>query len=219
MIILTSLNELIFPTRCISCGELDLSLCGPCRKSWNLNLYRTVVSHGVDCFLPVTSSLIYSPVVQKVLLAAKESDIKKADSLVSQAITHSIKNVLKENSIDCLIPIPSRKGAARKRGRQFIQEMTTPASIEIGIPIISPISHSRAVRDQTGLHIEQRWNNLHRAFVVERGEGELRSALLVDDLVTTGATLLEAARALRYAGIKVIGAVTAAVAQPVRLRD
>ncbi|MEY4973083.1 MAG: Phosphoribosyl transferase domain, partial [Actinomycetota bacterium] len=42
------------------------------------------------------------------------------------------------------------------------------------------------------------------------------SVVLIDDLVTTGATLSEAARALRYAGITVIGAVTAALASPLR---
>ena len=95
--------------------------------------------------------------------------------------------------------------------------MTLPISLETGIPIATPIAHQRKVRDQTGLHLEQRWNNLHGAFVVERSDRPFNSALLVDDLVTTGATLLEAARALSYAGIEVIGAVTAAVAQPVRL--
>jgi len=56
------------------------------------------------------------------------------------------------------------------------------------------------------------------AFVLIPGRAEPIRArlLLIDDLVTTGATLLEAARALRYAGFEVKGAVTAAVAQPLR---
>ena len=165
----------------------------------------------------MTSSVLYSPTAQKVILAAKESHLKIADELVSEAIRHAIKRVLQESWVDVLIPIPSRKSAARKRGRQFIYEVTLPISLETGIPIATPIAHQRKVRDQTGLHLEQRWNNLHGAFVVERSDRPFNSALLVDDLVTTGATLLEAARALSYAGIEVIGAVTAAVAQPVRL--
>jgi predicted amidophosphoribosyltransferase len=73
------------------------------------------------------------------------------------------------------------------------------------------------VRDQSGLHHTQRWNNLDGAFVVKESQQFLGKALLVDDLVTTGATLIEAARALNHAGIEVIGAVTAAIAQPLRL--
>ena len=72
------------------------------------------------------------------------------------------------------------------------------------------------MRDQSGLHLEERWNNLEQAFVVEREHGLGGRVLLIDDLVTTGATLCEAARALRYAGIEVVGAVTAALAQPLR---
>jgi len=119
-------------------------------------------------------------------------------------------------SVDVLIPIPSRKSAARKRGRQFISEITLPAAREFSIPIAEPLTHSRKVRDQSGLHIEERWNNLAGAFVVEKDDGLRGSAVLVDDLVTTGATLAEAARALRYAGIQVIAAVTASLAQPLR---
>lgn len=219
MHIFTELNEILFPSRCISCRALGLSLCTQCRRRWNPHLYRTVISHGALNTLSVTSSVLYSPIAQKVLLAAKESAIKMADELVSEAITHAIRNVLQYQRVEVLIPIPSRKSAARKRGRQFIFEMTQPAAREMELAIASPISYLRSVRDQTGLHIAQRWNNLHGAFVVERSEGQGQRALLVDDLVTTGATLLEAARAARYAGFTVIGAVTAAVAQPVRLRE
>ncbi|CAN2215086.1 Phosphoribosyltransferase domain [Candidatus Nanopelagicaceae bacterium] len=94
--------------------------------------------------------------------------------------------------------------------------MTKPASAKLGIPIQSPLFHGRRVRDQSGLDVQGRRNNLEGAFVVEKIDGLHGNAVLVDDLVTTGATLNEAARALRYAGIQVIGAVTAALAQPLR---
>lgn len=129
---------------------------------------------------------------------------------------HSLQKFRSTTSIDFLIPIPSRRSAARLRGRQFIADIAAASSKTFDIPIAYPLTHRRSVRDQSGLHLEERWNNLEGAFVVV-GEQELPGGvLLIDDLVTTGATLCEAARALRYAGIKVIGAVTAAVAQPLR---
>jgi predicted amidophosphoribosyltransferase len=210
--IFRTLNELLFPERCISCGALGLSICSECRRKWNLHRYNTFVGKTRDDHIQVTSSVIYSSIAQKILLSAKESHIKRADQLVSEAIRHSTTNILKTDWIDVLVPIPSRPRAVRERGRQFIYEITEPISMEFNIPISPILRHSRAVRDQSGLHHNERWNNLKGAFVVDAKQIPGQKALLVDDLVTTGATLYEAARALRYAGIEVIGAVTAAVA-------
>ncbi len=216
MNILQSLNELIFPSRCISCAELGRSLCSQCRSQWNPHIYITNVGQGHPQSLTVVSSVLYSPIAQKVILGAKESHLKRADLLVSEAISHSLQYLLREQWVDYLIPIPSRRSATRKRGREFLAEITQPVSSEFSIPIARPLRHARKVRDQSGLDFENRWNNLDGAFVVEREHGLRGSAVLVDDLVTTGATLCEAARALRYAGIQVIGAVTAALSQPLR---
>lgn len=166
--------------------------------------------------LSIYSSVEYSDVASKVILAAKESHVKIADHLVTEAISFSMQHWLRNEWIDTLIPIPSRKSVARTRGRQFIEEIATAASQESGHRVASILTHSRAVRDQSGLGAEQRWNNLDGSMVVKGSPIGLGKVLLVDDLVTTGATLSEAARALRYAGIEVIGAVTAAIAQPVR---
>jgi predicted amidophosphoribosyltransferase len=155
-------------------------------------------------------------VAQKIILAAKESHIKKADELVSSAIAHSVERVLRHQSVDFLIPIPSRHGAVRKRGRQFITEVSRESAESFRLPVIEILGHTRAVRDQSGLHLQERRNNLEGAFVVTSKQQGGGKALLIDDLVTTGATLAEAARAARYAGIGVIGAVTAAIAQPLR---
>jgi predicted amidophosphoribosyltransferase len=152
-------------------------------------------------------------------LAAKESQIKRADELVSAAIAHSVRTVLRDHRCDFLVPVPSRPSAVRKRGRNFISEVSIEASQIFQLPISDLLRHARAVRDQSGLDLHQRRNNLEGALVVtgkQRADGK---ALLIDDLVTTGATLSEAARALRYAGIEVIGAVTASLAQPLRYRD
>lgn len=211
-----NLNELIFPSRCLACGALGLSLCTTCRREWNPHIYISRIGRDAETELTVISSVTYSSVAQKIILGAKESHIKECDRLVSEAVTHSLQKFLSTTSIDFLIPIPSRKSAARLRGRQFISEITAASSKTFDIPIANPLTHRRPVRDQSGLHLEERWNNLEGAFVV-KGEQELPGGvLLIDDLVTTGATLCEAARALRYAGIKVIGAVTAALAQPLR---
>lgn len=166
--------------------------------------------------LKVISSVMYSPVAQRIILGAKESHLKQCDQLLSVALTHSLGKFLSQSSADFLIPIPSRKSAVRLRGRQFIAEIAEEGSRKFGIPIANPLLHRRTVRDQSRLHLEDRWNNLEGAFVVEREHGLRGRVLLIDDLVTTGATLCEAARALRYAGIEVVGAVTAALAQPLR---
>ena len=209
-----SLNQLIFPSRCISCKRLGDSLCFICKSGWSPYLFRSKFSGNPG--LIVYSSIQYSDIAARVILAAKESHIKSADLLVANALGHSLHEWLKNEWVDTLIPIPSRRSAARKRGRQFVEEIAQIVSKEFGIAVVSPIQHSRLVRDQSGLDHEHRRNNLEGAFVVRGNPEGLGRALLVDDLVTTGATLNEAARALRYAGIEVVGAVTAAIAQTVR---
>ena len=208
------LNELIFPGRCISCKRLGDSLCFHCKSSWTPQTFFTTIPSKPK--LLVVSTISYSDIAARIILAAKESHLKSADRLVAAAISHSLSHWLKSEWIDTLIPIPSRKVAVRKRGRQFIEEVAKIAATPIGIAVASPLHHARHVRDQSGLKFEQRWNNLDGAFVVKRKPAGLGRVLLVDDLVTTGATLNEAARALRYAGIEVMGAVTAVIAPTVR---
>ena len=76
---------------------------------------------------------------------------------------------------------------------------------------------SRKVKDQSGLHRDERATNLAGAFSLSsQVRGDL---ILIDDVVTTGATLKEAVRAVNSQGFHAVGsvsAVTASVAQPLR---
>jgi predicted amidophosphoribosyltransferase len=212
MAIFQSLNELIFPTRCISCGALDQSLCAVCRDSWKLTPHINFLRINEKKNLKTVSALSYSSIVQRVLLASKESGISRADELIVEALRFSILHFIRHCTIDYIVPIPSRKSATRLRGRDFLEELTTEAASPLGITTISPLSISRRVRDQSGLDHNQRWNNLDGAFVTSSTGLCSGRVLLVDDVVTTGATLLEGAKALTYAGFEVVGAATAAVA-------
>jgi predicted amidophosphoribosyltransferase len=207
-----SLQEIIFPSRCLGCGQLGLEICSLCRKNWHPHIYRQWSQH-LPTF-PIYSAVTYSPIAGKVLLAAKENNLVIADQLIYKALGHSLTFALREIGGDFLIPIPSRRSVARSRGRQFIAALTYQLSAETGLPAYENLEHTRRVRDQSSLDAKSRFHNL---------DGSIKSlnflsgkAIVIDDLVTTGATLQEAVRALRDRGIKVAAAVTACVAEPLR---
>ena len=214
-----SLAELVFPSRCIGCSQFGISICSICRKSWHPHIYHRSIK-VLDKSYPVISAIEYSPIASRVLLRAKEANQVAADQLLVKAITHSLRYFLKNFGFGDLVPIPSRRSATRKRGRDFMQEITELVAENESIKSLQILRHQRAVRDQSQLNSQQRSRNIAGAFSTffnlaeVRDSGNIGPLIIVDDLVTTGATLAEAIRALRTAGFPVLGAVTGAVANP-----
>jgi len=216
-----SLSELIFPSRCIGCSQLGISICSVCRSSWHPHIYyRELLISGNS--YPVISAVPYSPIASKVLLGAKESNLAAADNLLIKAISHSLTFFIKKYGSGDLIGIPSRNSATRKRGRNFMVEITNSVAETNSLVSRDILKHIRSVRDQSQLDLAQRSQNIAGAFAVSTGStkaaeiGNIRPLIIVDDLITSGATLVEAIRALRAAGFPVIGAVTGSVAKPLR---
>jgi hypothetical protein len=106
-----------------------------------------------------------------------------------------------------LVPVPSSRGAVRARGHDPARRIALAAAGELrraGTParVVAVLRQRRAVADQSGLNSRQRLANLAGGLVVAPGGGRLLSGgrvVLVDDLMTTGASLTEAARAVRAA--------------------
>ena len=214
-----SLAELIFPSRCIGCSQLGISICSTCRKSWHSHIYHRTIK-VLDTSYPVISAIEYSPIASRVLMRAKEANQEAADQLLVNALSHSLRYFLKNFGFGDLVPIPSRRSATRKRGRDFMQEITDSVAENESIKSLQILQHQRAVKDQSQLNSQQRSRNIAGAFSTSfnlaevRDSGNIGPLIIVDDLVTTGATLAEAIRALRTAGFPVLGAVTGAVANP-----
>lgn len=207
---LAPLKELLFPVHCFGCRAIGIEVCSKCRKFWNPHFYVQTIEE-----LGIYSAIRYSPVARSILLGAKENSYAIADELMIDALLNCLhrlpSQVLRKAT---LIPIPGSKRAIRKRGRDFIFDLTKEVSLRSGVPMVSGIYIERRLLDQSGLSAVDRKRNISGAFAfdktVQKIDGEI---LLVDDLVTTGATLLEAKRALNKSGFSVNRAITACVAQ------
>jgi len=217
-----SLSEILFPSRCIGCSRLGISICSDCRSQWHPHIYKREVSIFGHSY-PVLSAIQYSPIASRVLLSAKESQIAAADNLIKTGIKHSLQIFLNRYGTGTLISVPSRKSATRKRGRDFLEEITSDLATDMKLAAASPLSHQRKVRDQSQLNTAQRALNVAEAFAVSSQFAALAAQgnntpkiIVIDDLITTGATLSEAIRALSTAGFTVLGAVTSCTAKPLR---
>ena len=210
----TELSHLVFPTRCYGCNSLGISICTDCRREWIPHYYKTHIN-----LLSVHSAIMYTPTASKIILAANENGLQGADDLLIAAIVHVLSKARLDRGYFTLVPVPSSKRSQRRRGRSFIVDLTKAISKHTGIAVNDCLQVSRRVSDQSGLTRIQRSSNMHGAFSVKPGAILRGDAIVIDDVVTTGATLREAARALNSQGFHAFGsvsAVTACVAQPLR---
>lgn len=212
VLIFRGLHDLIFPARCIGCESPQQIVCLQCTFEYRLRDLRTHVGT-----VPVFSSIAYGTKASRLLLAAKEDGIRTADDILVAALQHSFHMAVLSTGIrPALVPIPHSKEASRKRGRDFVAEITRRLSHLEGVPMRQVIRHHRKVADQSTLGANLRFGNVAGAMEVACNCVRASEVFLVDDVMTTGATLGEAVRTLEKAGFHVLAAVTALVALPLR---
>jgi ComF family protein len=112
-------------------------------------------------------------------------------------------------SVDALVPVPLHRWRQMRRGFNQAAELCRPLRRATGLPVISQVRRIRATRPQTGLSAAERHRNLNNAFAVH-GNLRCRHPLIVDDVVTTGATCSQLATQLLRAGAKSVGVLSVA---------
>lgn len=113
--------------------------------------------------------------------------------------------------VDCIVPVPLNPHRRRQRGYNQSAFLAYVMALQTGLQFLpAGLKRTRNTRSQVGLTAEQRFQNLEGAFSARPEIVKDRSVLLLDDVMTTGATLRNAARALLEAGAAQVYALTLA---------
>jgi predicted amidophosphoribosyltransferase len=218
-----ALVDLVLPRTCGGCGVPGAVLCSRCAAL--LARPRPATPRRFPWgFPPTVAAGAYAGPVRPAVLAFKERGRAELARPLGTALALAVAAVaagVPDHGPVLLVPVPSSAAALRARGRDHVRELTRRALQELrsaGLPAGEArlLRRSGRVRDSAGLSAAQRRANLAGSFAVDGRVRVPPGALLVlvDDVVTSGATLTEAAAALdsgRLAGsAPVVAAVVAA---------
>jgi ComF family protein len=137
----------------------------------------------------------------------------KNDIGLCEPLGQHLVQLLQEQAwpVDCIIPVPLNSHRRRERGYNQSALLAFFLTLQTGLPSIpSALQRIRNTRSQVGLTAEERHQNLDGAFSARVDRISGRTVLLLDDVMTTGATLRNAARALLIAGASQVYALTLA---------
>ncbi len=207
------LSDLVLPAECGGCGRPRTALCPECRAALNGATPSRVRPVPEPPGLPaVHAAARYEDEVRAVLLAHKERGALALAGPLGTALAGAVRagldRALCGGTGVLLVPVPSARRAVRARGHDPARRIALAAAGALrrsgtSARVLAVLRQRRAVADQAGLDARQRLDNLAGALSVADGGGRLLAGagavVLVDDLMTTGASLAEAARAVREA--------------------
>ncbi|MGW0879649.1 ComF family protein [Streptomyces sp. NPDC002671] len=217
------LTDLVLPTDCAGCGAPRTVLCARCRGVLGQCVPCRVRPVPEPPGLPVVHAAApYEREVRELLLAHKERGALPLAQVLGAALARAVRAGLGVGGAPgagavLLVPVPSARWAVRARGHDPVRRTALAASGELrrtGTParVAAVLRQRRAMADQAGLDARRRLENVSGALEVTAGGARLLAEghiVLVDDLITTGATLAEASRAVREAVFAHAGGVMA----------
>jgi ComF family protein len=192
------------PVDCAGCGTADRALCAVCRDQCAARIGARRLADGTL----VITGLAYEGVMRRTILAYKRNgrtDVARALAVPLATAVEAALLTTTHTAVE-LVVVPSARSAFRRRGYLPIALVLKKA----GLPHTSgALVFAREHAQQKSLGREARQHNLAGTMLARRSMLG-RVFIVVDDVVTTGATLAEAARAIKAAGGEVVCAVALA---------
>ena len=214
--------DLIFPKHCVSCRKAGDYICANCFSYLSFDFAMICLVCNKNSFDGLTHpgckskyaidgafcGVAYKGVAKKLIYNFKYkpylADLKKSlvelfyESIIQQEI---FQKAYKTRPV--LVPIPLHAKRLQKRGYNHAKLLAEGLSEKLNLPVVEILQRTRETKSQFGLKLKDRRENLRNAFIFNSECKIIHpNIFLVDDILTTGSTLLEAARILKKNGAK-----------------
>lgn len=222
-----SILDLFFPKHCVSCRKFGSYLCDNCFSYLSFDVKSLCLVCNRPCFDGYThpgcskrysidgcfSALSYNRTVKKLIYNFKYkpylTDLKEvlSDLFYEGIIQKEEFNKELQKGGWSLVPIPLFNKKLKKRGYNQSEILAKELGKKLNIPVLDILKRIRGTKTQVGLKVEERKENIKDAFQID-SQFKIHDSrmILIDDVVTTGSTLLECANVLKRSGAKrVIG--------------
>jgi ComF family protein len=212
---LHSLLHLFFPHTCAGCGSDILAhnqlLCLQCIDRLPHTGFHRFAGNPVEKIfwgrLPIAcaTSFLYftkSSVLQRLVHQFKYNGKSEIGQYIGRRMGEALQEAARFKNIDALVPLPLFAARERKRGYNQSGVLCDGIAEVLQVPVLKDvIARKSATETQTHKTRTERWTNIEGRFeLLQPGAIKDKHVLLVDDVITTGATLEACGQALMAAG-------------------
>jgi ComF family protein len=212
-----ALLDLVLPPSCAGCGRYAAAICAACRASLRplgsptdafLASDPSVVVG--DALILATAAFAHRDAAQRILRRLKYGGGRRLAGLLAELALPALNRLLTVSGPAALVPVPLHRSRQRDRGYNQAELLAAELARGAGLPPWPALVRRRATERQHGLDRQSRLRNLRRAMELSAApppsgaKGARPTVVLVDDILTTGATLEACAIILRAAGVPAV---------------
>lgn len=218
--------DLLFPPHCVNCGRGGTgprAVCDDCLRAVRLHsslfcarcgarlAENRRICHRDSPYLLGAACDYSDPTVRELILALKFKGLSPAARPLAELLLRYSEGLRILTGREVIVPLPLGPRRLRERGYNQAEEIALIFGKGSGLPVSNVLERSRETRPQTDLGAEERERNLSGCFRL-RETPPKATVILLDDVTTSGATLREAALALKRGGVRRVIALTVAKA-------
>lgn len=210
----SAMIDMILPVECGGCAMPGTRWCEVCRAAWDVKTDEPhLVTPRLDPGIPVFALGRYAGPRRQAIVAVKERGRGDLVAPLARALAIGLHRLTAWGVLAepfTVVPAPTRRWAARRRGGDPVSRVVTAATRERpGIAVSAVLRTTGRARDSVGLSSDARQRNI-AGRVRMTGPAPCGEIVVVDDVVTTGATATEAVRVLTAARANVVAVLSLA---------